>query len=141
MLEGGDPIVGESIFRTSFTAQCIRCHKVGQVGGDVGPNLNGLAERLDGRDMLESLLDPQAKIADGYGLITFTMKNGEIFTGSIDKKSANFLSIKDQSGTLSLIKTADIKRRTKSVSSMPPMMGILDPRGLRDLVAYMKTLK
>ena len=141
MLEGGDPIVGESIFRTSFTAQCIRCHKVGQVGGDVGPNLNGLAERLDGRDMLESLLDPQAKIADGYGLITFTMKNGEIFTGSIDKKSANFLSIKDQSGTLSLIKTADIKRRSKSVSSMPPMMGILDPRGLRDLVAYMKTLK
>ena len=27
--EGGDA-VGESIFRTSFTAQCIRCHKVGQ---------------------------------------------------------------------------------------------------------------
>lgn len=141
ILEGGDPVVGESIFRTNFTAQCIRCHKVGQVGGDVGPNLNGLAGRLDGRAMLESLIDPQAKIADGYGLITFTMKNGEILTGSIEKKSANFLSIKDQSGVRSLIKTADIKSRSKSVSSMPPMMGILTPRDLRDLVAYMKTLK
>ncbi len=107
----------------------------------MGPNLNGLAGRLDGRAMLESLIDPQAKIADGYGLITFTMKNGEILTGSIEKKSANFLSIKDQSGVRSLIKTADIKSRSKSVSSMPPMMGILTPRDLRDLVAYMKTLK
>jgi putative membrane-bound dehydrogenase-like protein len=140
-LEGGDAMVGESIFRTNFTAQCIRCHKVGQVGGDVGPNLNGLAKRLDGRAMLESLIDPQAKIADGYGLVTFTMKNGEILAGSIEKKSANFLSIKDQSGARSLIKTADIKSRSKSVSSMPPMMGILTPRDLRDLVAYMKTLK
>jgi putative heme-binding domain-containing protein len=141
LLDGGDAMVGESIFRTSYTAQCIRCHKLGQVGGDVGPSLNGVASRLDERAMLESLIDPQAKIADGYGLTTFTMKNGEIFTGSIEKKSANFFSIKDQSGARILIKTADIKSSSKSVSSMPPMMGILAPRDLRDLVAYMKTLK
>lgn len=141
LLDGGDAMVGESIFRTSYTAQCIRCHKLGQVGGDVGPSLNGVASRLDERVMLESLIDPQAKIADGYGLTTFTMKNGEIFTGSIEKKSANFFSIKDQSGARILIKTADIKSSSKSVSSMPPMMGILAPRDLRDLVAYMKTLK
>ena len=141
LLDGGDAMVGESIFRTSYTAQCIRCHKLGQVGGDVGPSLNGVASRLDERAMLESLIDPQAKIADGYGLTTFTMKNGEIFTGSIEKKSANFFSIKDQSGARILIKTADIKSSSKSVSSMPPMMGILAPRDLRDLVAFMKTLK
>ena len=141
VLEGGDAIVGESIFRTSYTAQCIRCHKVGRVGGDVGPSLNGVASRLDGRAILESLIDPQAKIADGFGLITFTMKNGEILTGSIEKKSAAFLSVKDSSGNLSLIKTTDIKSQSKSVSSMPPMIGILSQRHLRDLVAYMKTLK
>ena len=141
LLDGGDAMVGESIFRTSYTAQCIRCHKLGQVGGDVGPSLNGVASRLDERAMLESLIDPQAKIADGYGLTTFTMKNGEIFTGSIEKKSANFFSIKDQSGARILIKTADIKSSSKSVSAMPPMMGILAPRDLRDLVAFMKTLK
>ena len=141
LLNGGDAMVGESIFRTSYTAQCIRCHKLGQVGGDIGPSLSGVASRLDGRALLESLIDPQAKIADGYGLTTFTMKNGEIFTGSIEKKSANFFSVKDQAGARFLIKTADIKSSSKSVSSMPPMMGILASRDLRDLVAYMKTLK
>ena len=139
--EGGDAAIGESIFRTSFTAQCIRCHKVGQVGGDVGPNLNGLAKRLDSRAMLESLIDPQAQIADGYGLITFTMKDGKVVTGIIEKKSAGFMSIKDPAGNRSLIKVADIKSRSKLLSSMPPMTGILSPRDLRDMIAYLKTLK
>ena len=35
--------------------------------------------------MLESLIDPQAQIADGYGLITFTMKDGKVVTGIIEK--------------------------------------------------------
>ena len=139
--EGGDAAIGESIFLTSFTAQCIRCHKVGQVGGDVGPNLNSLAKRLDSRAMLESLIDPQAQIADGYGLITFTMKDGKVVTGIIEKKSAGFMSIKDPAGSRSLIKVADIKSRSKLLSSMPPMTGILSPRDLRDMIAYLKTLK
>ena len=139
--EGGDATIGESIFRTSFTAQCIRCHKVGQVGGDVGPNLNGLAKRLDSRAMLESLIDPQAQISDGYGLITFTMKDGKVVTGIIEKKSAGFMSIKDPAGNRSLVKVADIKSRSKLLSSMPPMTGILSPRDLRDMIAYLKTLK
>ena len=139
--EGGDAAIGESIFRTSFTAQCIRCHKVGQVGGDVGPNLNGLAKRLDSRAMLESLIDPQAQISDGYGLITFTLKDGKVVTGIIEKKSAGFMSIKDPAGNRSLVKVADIKSRSKLLSSMPPMTGILSPRDLRDMIAYLKTLK
>ena len=139
--EGGNAAIGESIFRTSFTAQCIRCHKVGQVGGDVGPNLNGLAKRLDSRAMLESLIDPQAQISDGYGLITFTMKDGKVVTGIIEKKSAGFMSIKDPAGNRSLVKVADIKSRSKLLSSMPPMTGILSRRDLRDMIAYLKTLK
>jgi len=139
--EGGDAAIGESIFRTSFTAQCIRCHKVGQVGGDVGPNLNGLAKRLDSRAMLESLIDPQAQISDGYGLITFTLKDGKVVTGIIEKKSAGFMSIKDPAGNRSLVKVADIKSRSKLLSSMPPMTGILSTRDLRDMIAYLKTLK
>ena len=139
--EGGDAAIGESIFRTSFTAQCIRCHKVGQVGGDVGPNLNGLAKRLDSRAMLESLIDPQAQISDGYGLITFTLKDGKVVTGIIEKKSAGFISIKDPAGNRSLLKVADIKSRSKLLSSMPPMTGILSRRDLRDMIAYLKTLK
>ena len=139
--EGGDAAIGESIFRTSFTAQCIRCHKVGQVGGDVGPNLNGLAKRLDSRAMLESLIDPQAQISDGYGLMTFTLKDGKVVTGIIEKKSAGFMSIKDPAGNRSLLKVADIKSRSKLLSSMPPMTGILSRRDLRDMIAYLKTLK
>ena len=139
--EGGDAAAGESIFRTSFTAQCIRCHKVGQVGGDVGPNLNGLAKRLDNRALLESLIDPQASIADGYGLITFTMNDGKSLTGIIEKKSAGFMSIKHPDGSRSLVKVADIKNQSKLLSSMPPMTGILSPRDLRDMIAYLKTLK
>ena len=51
------------------------------------------------------------------------------------------MSIKDPAGNRSLIKVDDIKSRSKLLSSMPPMTGILSPRDLRDMIAYLKTLK
>ena len=100
-----------------------------------------MATRLDNRALLESLIDPQARIADGYGLITFTMNDGKSLTGIIEKKSAGFMSIKHPDGSRSLVKVVDIKSQSKLLSSMPPMTGILSPRDLRDMIAYLKTLK
>ena len=62
----GDPKRGEDLFYNSPTAACAACHQVGGKGGDIGPILDGIAVRGDRAYILESLMDPNAKLAKGF---------------------------------------------------------------------------
>jgi mono/diheme cytochrome c family protein len=62
----GDPKRGEDLFYHSPTAACAACHQVGGKGGDIGPLLDGIAIRGDKAYLLESLMDPNAKLAQGF---------------------------------------------------------------------------
>ncbi len=64
---GGDAAAGERIYRFHAAAQCARCHAVDGIGGIAGPNLSDVGIRLDRAALLQSLLSPQAIIADGFG--------------------------------------------------------------------------
>jgi putative membrane-bound dehydrogenase-like protein len=62
----GDPKRGEDLFYNNPTTQCAACHTVHGTGGDVGPILDGIAVRADKAYILESLMDPNAKLAKGF---------------------------------------------------------------------------
>lgn len=62
----GDVKRGEDLFRNSPVAACATCHMVGGSGGDVGPILDGIAVRSDKDYILESLMEPNARFAQGY---------------------------------------------------------------------------
>jgi putative membrane-bound dehydrogenase-like protein len=62
----GDVKRGESIFWTHPIAACKNCHMLKGQGSAVGPALDGIASRKDEAYILESLLNPNAKLAEGY---------------------------------------------------------------------------
>jgi mono/diheme cytochrome c family protein len=62
----GDAKRGENIFWTHPVAACKNCHILKGQGSPVGPALDGIASRKDEAYLLESLLDPNAKLAEGY---------------------------------------------------------------------------
>jgi len=62
----GDPKRGEDLFYNSPTAACATCHTVKGKGGVIGPILDGIAARSDKAYIIESLMDPNAKLAKGY---------------------------------------------------------------------------
>ncbi len=62
----GDAQRGEKIFRENQVAACIRCHGLNGEGGIVGPPLDGIALRKDRDYLLESLVNPTAKLAEGF---------------------------------------------------------------------------
>ena len=68
----GDPKRGAELFFTSPTAACAACHTVGGKGGDVGPILDGIAVRSDKAYIVESLMDPNAKLAKGFENLTIS---------------------------------------------------------------------
>jgi putative membrane-bound dehydrogenase-like protein len=68
----GDAKRGEDLFLNSPVAACASCHMVGGRGGDVGPILDGIAVRADKAYILESLMDPNAKLAKGFESLTIS---------------------------------------------------------------------
>jgi len=65
-VEPGDPKRGEDLFFNSPVAACASCHSVKGNGGDVGPILDGVAIRADKAYLVESLMEPNAKLAKGF---------------------------------------------------------------------------
>ena len=57
---------GKEIFHKHTVASCVRCHKVGNEGGVIGPALDGIASRKDRNYLYESLVEPTATLAEGF---------------------------------------------------------------------------
>ena len=62
------PQEGKKIFAKHAIAACNRCHKVDGAGGEVGPALDGIASRKGKDYIMESLVNPNAVMAEGYKL-------------------------------------------------------------------------
>src|SRR5690606_29587250 len=69
-IAAGDVKRGEDLFFNSPVAACASCHMVNGKGGDVGPIMDGIAVRSDKEYMTESLMDPNANLAQGYENLT-----------------------------------------------------------------------
>ena len=141
-LEGGSAEAGEIVATTHLAAQCARCHKFGSGGGsNIGPNLKNIGSQRDREYLLRSLVDPGAEIAEGYGMTTVTLASGETVTAQLGKETDSWIELIDAEGNTREIPTSEVVSKTDPISSMPPMGYILTKRELRDLVAYLVSLK
>lgn len=142
LLAGGDITRGRDIMANHLNANCTACHSVENAGGsEVGPNLRTIGSQRDAAYLLESLLNPAAQIATGYGLVNVTLKNKTEITGTLAKETPEAVTVRAFDGKQTVVPRADIASQTPPVSIMPPMAAILQPRELRDLVAYLTSLK
>lgn len=142
-LEGGDAKAGASLFESHPAGQCLRCHRAEDghsKGGEAGPNLAGIGKAKDSRYFLESMVLPSATIAPGFGLVSVTFKNGASLGGNLIAETPEHLDIETE-GKLQRVNRSDVASFTPPVSSMPPMADLLNATELRDLVAWLGSLK
>lgn len=141
-LFGGDAENGRKIFLEKVEAQCLRCHKLEGSGGDVGPAMDGIGKKYDREFLLQSIVDPSAKIAEGFENLVVTLKDGGVLTGMFKGETAAELRILSPEDGLIRIPKADVAKRETGMSGMPGGMGdVLSKREIRDLVEFLANLK
>lgn len=140
-LVGGDVSKGRNLFFRDQTAQCMRCHSFNDYGGNAGPRLNGVAARLSPEQLLESLVEPSARIAPGYGVVTLALSNGKNVSGILQEEKTDELVLKQGDKADTVIRKADVIKQTNAPSSMPPMRHLLTKRQIRDLMSFLQTLR
>jgi len=125
-------------------AQCLSCHRFGNEGGGVGPDLTAVATRFSRRDILESITEPSKVVSEQYQNITLALKNGDDVTGRLldeDSRRAIIQPNPLQNDTLQ-VPLADIVRRQPSkVSPMPEgLVNVLTKEEVLDLIAFLESV-
>ncbi len=140
-LQGGDPRKGRRILTQNANAQCLKCHQIKGNGGVAGPALDEVGRRLSPQKLLQSLVDPSAEVAPGFGVVTLRLKNDSTMTGITISETVHQITMRSSDGQEVSVAHSDIDERIDAMSSMPAMGAILSKREIRDLVSYLKTMK
>ena len=141
MVLGQAEEIGGRQFFENNVLPCSRCHKVNGEGGEAGPDLTLIGKEKSKEYLLESIIKPNAHIAAGFDVATFTLKNGDTETGSLASESPTQIVLRRADNTTVNIDPKQVKQRVTAPSSMPEIYAqVLTRAQLRDLVAFMAVL-
>ena len=118
---GADPVEGEIVYRKNG---CALCHAIGGAGGKLGPDLSSLGASAPIDYIVESVLNPAAKVKEGYHGFAFTMKDGSVLTGIPARETTSDIIIRPGPGVELPVSKANLVKRENIGSLMPA--GLVD---------------
>ncbi len=135
--KNGDAQKGQILFAT-----CLACHKVGNTGGIIGPDLSG-AGAMSTEALLHNILTPNAQMESGYYRHDIILKDGGKVSGSLVNETKSSLSIQPIGTAIQVIPQGEIAQHKITKSSLMPegLIDHLSPRQVADLFTYIRTLK
>ena len=137
-VQGGNAGNGQAVFRRL----CISCHKVGDAGANFGPDMTKVGERLTGPKLVQSIIDPNADIAEKYLSTSVLTHEGNSITGLVVRETPVELVIFDGKEQKTIPVNQIDERTVLRQSSMPEgLAGTLSPTEFLDVVEYMRQLK
>ncbi len=127
---------GKELFRKN----CQVCHQLAGEGKQVGPNLDGIANRGLQR-MLEDVLAPNRNVDVAFRTTTLVTNDGKALSGLVKELEQDRISLTDSQAKETILNLSEIDERTVSTASpMPANFGeTLTVPQFRDLVAFLLT--
>ncbi|HEY9489192.1 MAG TPA: c-type cytochrome, partial [Chryseosolibacter sp.] len=124
-----------------FEKTCATCHRFGNNGGTIGPDLTAIRNKFDRDALLDAIINPDAGIVFGYEAWTVNLKDGQSFFGFLLAENTQTVTLRDLAGKNHLIPVSQIrsrKKQEKSVMPSPESLG-LSEQDLADLSEYLMT--
>ncbi len=142
LLKGGNPQRGRTVFFDKRVA-CSACHRLGNEGGDVGPDLTRIGTVRSGRDLLESVVLPSASVAQGFENYAIATKDDRLLTGVIVRQTADVLVLREASGGEQRLTRDSIDEMKRQATSLMPdgLPRAVSREEFRDLLAFLQSLR
>ena len=139
----GNADTGRRLFTTSQSAQCRNCHRVGNVGKQVGPDLDGIGKKYGRAELLDQVLNPSRKIDPKYMTYIVETKAGRVFTGLLVSRTDKQVLLRDAKQQQTIIKANEIEELIVQRKSLMPELLLKDmtAQQVGDLLAYLSSLK
>ena len=129
-----DPVRGEAIFQRD----CQACHRLGDRGHNVGPNLLSIRNRTPG-EVLANVLDPNREVAPNFQEYVVTLDDGRVLTGLVADETATSLTLRRAEGIEETVLRQNIDEISGTGHSLMPegFEKKIKPQEMADLIAYL----
>ncbi len=136
----GDPARGEAIFRRS-ELQCLNCHAIAGAGGQVGPGLESIGASAPVDYLIDSLLQPNRAVKEGYHSVVVATDDGRVLSGIVLLRTADEVVLRDADGREIRLAAGSIEKENPGQSLMPQGLTDTLTRGeFLDLVRFLSEL-
>jgi putative heme-binding domain-containing protein len=141
MTQHGDAQAGAKLFKDQRT-KCDTCHRIGQDGGQVGPDLSSVGGKFDRPHLIDALLYPSRQIGYGYETTTLITRDGAVLSGIAKEADEANLTLLNANNIRIRIDKADIEEiKVSKISIMPTGIATsLSRQEFTDLIAYLESL-
>jgi putative heme-binding domain-containing protein len=123
-------------------ARCLDCHKFGDKGAGLGPELTTVNSRFRPTEIIESIVLPSKVISDQYRSVTLATQDGKIYGGMpVVSDGPNFVLLLSD-GTKVTIPKAEIEEQKASTTSVMPdnLLNPLSYQEIADLLALFESM-
>lgn len=134
----GDAGRGEQLF-WSTAVNCGSCHKVGERGTTVGPELSLIGKQRTREDLLQSILEPSRRIEPNYAAYAAQTADGRVVTGVLVKRDAAAVLLRDGQNKETVLAVPNIERLQPLPTSLMAegQVAGLTPQEAADLLEYL----
>ena len=135
----GTPEAGK---KALAAAQCLSCHRIGQTGSAVGPDLSAIGKRFDARGIVESILEPSKVVDPKYHATTWVLTDGRVVTGRANMVNDREIGVEVNplTGESQKLLRSEIESSHPAVVSPMPV-GLLDTLTLDEILALVALLR
>lgn len=127
-----------------IAAQCAACHRYGDQGGMIGPDLTAVATRFKRQDILESSTEPSKVLSEQYMNTAIETVAGQVHIGRIVEETPEKVVLRKnplEPETVTIKKSEIESRSLSKVSPMPAgLLNTLTKDEILDLLAYLESL-
>lgn len=139
----GDATRGRELFLHTAGVQCKNCHKIGQEGQSLGPELTQIGKKLDKPKLLESILEPSKTIDPQFAGYLIETTGGEVLSGLLVKRTDAEVVLKQADNKEVRVAAAEIERMAPQQKSLMPdlLLRDLTTQQVADLLEFLAGLK
>ena len=123
--------------------KCANCHKVDDKGVSVGPELTTIGKTRTRVELLDSLLQPSARVEPQFAAYLLHTKDEKTVTGLLVKRDEKEVVVRDAENKEHVFPAADVESVTPSRLSLMPdgQMSGLTPQEAADLLEFLSQRK
>jgi len=135
----GNATSGEHVFATN----CIGCHRIGDRGGNLGPDLTRIGAARARAAMARQIRGTMASFRTGYEPVTLTTPNGQEIRGVKKNEDQFSVQVMDTRERIQGYLREDMRTVTDEKKSAMPTFGPdrLSDADLDDLLSYLESLQ
>lgn len=125
-LSQSDPKRGEKLFLESTARGCVKCHQMNGMGNAFAPDLSEINKRADIDFIIQSILEPDRDITEGFNQVALSMKDGNVYSGILLEQTGRHYTLALLSGDKLNIPISEVRNKeTLKSSGMPSFLASL----------------